>query len=229
MRSRAGARPAANASTRDTSASDWHRYQCCMDLNIEPRTRPLDEALDPVAFVRSMNGTRRHMTASQRALAEVSINAWAKRGGQAEWLPGSHSKPATAEAMAEAANVSIPTIKQAKAVIERATPAVVAAVKAGEISVKKAVESLPAKPAAPVSKFPEYDAAIARIAKLIGKDEAVAVQEGGAAVISAKEAIVWAKLPDNTMREVGRLVIGQHWTPSRARERCAIGNLAFPD
>lgn len=194
----------------------WHRYQCCLKLDIEPRMKPLAEELDPVAFVRSMNGTRRHMTASQRAVTEVSINEWAKRGGQAELPPDSHSKPATAEAMAEAAHVSVATIKQAKAVVQHATPAVVAAVKAGEISVKKAVESLPARPADPVSKFPEYDAAIARIAKLIGKDEAVAVQEGGAAVISAKEAIVWAKLPDDKMREVGRLVIGQHWTPSRA-------------
>ena len=107
-----------------------------MELNIEPRTRPLDEALDPVAFVRSMNGTRRHMTASQRALAEVSINAWAKRGYQEESAvttdsartdkPGVPVPPATAEQMAEAAHVSTRTIEQAKAVVQRAAPAVVA-------------------------------------------------------------------------------------------------------
>ena len=54
----------------------WHRYQACLRTNthLTKFDFKLDE--DPVAFVKSQNLHRRHLTASQRAAAVVACSAW---------------------------------------------------------------------------------------------------------------------------------------------------------
>jgi hypothetical protein len=54
----------------------WNRYQACIAVGLDPKTRTLDLAIDPVAFVKSYNLHRRHLNASQRAMAVVACSQW---------------------------------------------------------------------------------------------------------------------------------------------------------
>jgi hypothetical protein len=125
----------------------WHRYSAANDLGVECPTKELGD-LDPVDFVKSQNEARRHVTASQRALAITSIYAWRPSGKPA---PGAGLAKTSAE-LAAMAGASERTIQQAKVVQAKATPEVKAAVKAGTMSVKQAAETVkpkkdkPAKP-----------------------------------------------------------------------------------
>ena len=132
----------------------WHRYCILIDLGIEPKTKILPEGKDPRAFVRSVNMHRRHLNASQRAMAEVAISEW-RPHGVARGTPGV-PLGATKKEMAEAAKVSPNTIKQAKTVTEQAPASTVKAVKDGEKSVKAAAaEVAEAKKPKPAKDKPE--------------------------------------------------------------------------
>ena len=54
----------------------WHRYRACIDLGIKP-TQFNFGGDDPVAFVKSENFHRRHLTASQRAAAISALQDYA--------------------------------------------------------------------------------------------------------------------------------------------------------
>jgi hypothetical protein len=117
----------------------WHRYCVLIELGIEPKTKILPEGKDPRAFVRSVNMHRRHLNASQRAMAEVAISEWcpAHRPTENKGAPGAPLSK-TRSQMADAAKVSLRTINQAKVVTTEAPAATVKAVKDGEKSVKAA-------------------------------------------------------------------------------------------
>ena len=122
----------------------WHRYNACLAVSMPHAEVDLPDDVDPVDFVRAKNGpSRRHMTPSQLALSEVSLNAWAFRGNPKS-LPGKDFK--SAKEMAEKAGVSVSTIERAKEVISKGSDEVINAVKTGKVSVKKA---------ASVSKLPK--------------------------------------------------------------------------
>lgn len=135
----------------------WHRYLACESAGIEPRSSLLPQGSDPVAFVLACNLHRRHLTASQRALAVVTCSKWRPAGKPApgagltsEAAPGAGL---TTAAMAKEADVSERTIRQAKAVAAKAAPDVVESVKAGKVSVKTAAaKTSKAKPAAKTTK-----------------------------------------------------------------------------
>lgn len=122
----------------------WHRYRACLSSGVEPRFVKFPEGEDPVAFVRSQNYHRRHLSASQKAVAEVELNRWAKIGANQHGgsAPGAEA-PATVPQMAKAADVGTRTIEQAKQVVKAGLGD---AVKAGEVSVKRAAE---------IAKLPE--------------------------------------------------------------------------
>jgi len=93
---------------------------------------------DPVGWVRSQNYHRRHMTASQKAIAEVELSNWAREGRPRNPAPGAViSDEKTVAQMAKFAEVGTRTIEQAKEVVKAGLAGVV---KAGEVSVKKAAE-----------------------------------------------------------------------------------------
>jgi hypothetical protein len=117
----------------------WHRYGCLVRLGMAVKQVELQAGVDPKAFVKSRNLHRRHMNASQRALAVVNCNAWAPPGRRDKAAPGA-ALSTTAE-MAKEPDVSPRTINQAKVVSAEASPEVIAAVKAGEMSLKAAVET----------------------------------------------------------------------------------------
>lgn len=119
----------------------WHRFQACAELNIEPKYKEYD-GNDPVAFVLSKNLHRRHLNASQRAVAVTACR---------EWMPNHRPKEVEStfhlisnQALAEEASVSIQTIKDAKAVIKAGKADDVIA---GKTTVNKLVSELRGKPA----------------------------------------------------------------------------------
>lgn len=119
----------------------WHRYRACLSSGVAPRFIQFPEGEDPVAFVRSQNYHRRHLSASQKAVAEVELSKWARPGNQPKPEPGSGLR--TEKEMASAADVTDRTIRQAK---EAVRAGLGDAVRDGEVSLKRAAE---------IAKLPE--------------------------------------------------------------------------
>ena len=130
----------------------WHRWTAALELGMACPTAELGD-VDPRDFVRAVNGkSRRHLTQSQLAAAEVALWEWAPAGKP---NLAAAARLATNAAMAAAAGVSERTISDAKVVAEKATPEVKAAVKAGTMSVEKAAATTrPAKPAKTATAAP---------------------------------------------------------------------------
>jgi ParB-like chromosome segregation protein Spo0J len=133
----------------------WHRYLACGMAGVNPRYIDY-KGTDPVAFVRSANWHRRHLSASQRAMVEVSLTDWLPSGrptetsikstvGQEETLLNSR---VSAASMATKAGVGTNTIALAKTVMLNGSEQLQNAVKEGDISVNKAAE---------IAKLPKQD------------------------------------------------------------------------
>lgn len=128
----------------------WHRALACRIAGVNPRMIEYKGG-DPRAFVESANEHRRHMTASQRALAKVALNDWRPEGGQQSTPPnggvgsaGESAPPnggvkSTAE-MASEAHVGTRTIERAKEVHKHGSDALKEAVREGKIPVHKAAD-----------------------------------------------------------------------------------------
>jgi NACalpha-BTF3-like transcription factor len=161
----------------------WHRYNACLAVSMPHAEVDLPDDVDPVDFVRAKNGpSRRHMTPSQLALSEVSINAWAFRGNPKS-LPGKDFK--SAKEMAEKAGVSVSTIERAKEVISKGSDEVINAVKTGKVSVKKA---------ASVSKLPKEQQAKAITAPPEPKPSILEGSEPSAEELMANDLAMQADL-----------------------------------
>lgn len=125
----------------------WHRYTAAKEVGIDCPAIDLSD-VDPQDFVIAKNKTRRHITASQIALAVAAVYGW-KPPHREKVAPGATLLKSNAQ-LADIAGVSERTIRQAKTVEAKATPDVKAAVKAGTMSVKAAATALaPAKPSNP--------------------------------------------------------------------------------
>jgi hypothetical protein len=123
----------------------WHRYQACVALHLPPECRVLGSFEDPVAYVKSRNLHRRHLTGSQRAAAVVACSGWVPSTiGRA--APGA---ALTTAQLAKEADVGERTIRQAKAAHSAGLGG---AVTDGTVTAKRAAE---------VSKLPELDRAAA--------------------------------------------------------------------
>jgi len=128
----------------------WHRYQAAKEVGVNCPSKLLGD-VDPVDFVKSQNDTRRHISASQKALAITAIYAWKPAHREKKSVPGTELSKSTAE-LAVIAGVSESYIEKAKAIQASATPEVKAAVKAGTMSVKKAAETTKKKTTKPAAK-----------------------------------------------------------------------------
>lgn len=95
----------------------WHRFQACEEAGVKFRHEEY-RGSDPVAFVKSRNLERRHLTGSQKAAAVVACNKWAESGSNQHTKKGGGevtSPPrATVAQMAKEAGVSDRTIQKAK-------------------------------------------------------------------------------------------------------------------
>lgn len=129
-----------------------HRYKACVQLGIEPVYDELYdlEGMTPGEYVWSLNGNRRHLTASQRAACYVELvgdtEAEAARERQAR-KPESVSailreqNTKASEVIAKQAGVSSRTVDDAKAV-RIANPQLFEQVKSGEVSVSAAARQV---------------------------------------------------------------------------------------
>jgi len=136
----------------------WHRYQAATELQMDCPSLEMDDSIDPRDFVKAQNDSRRHLTASQRAAAIVSIYQWVSNGANQHSktgsAPSSHPTKTTAE-LAVLAGTSKRTIEQAKAADKAG---LIDAVKEGALTVKEAAKIATGKPRKP-KKFtqPTHD------------------------------------------------------------------------
>jgi len=112
-----------------------HRAQACEEIGIEPAVREYDgDESGLVGFVVSLNLHRRHLDESQRAIVAGRL-ANLRRGERAD----RSIEPSTTQAnAAELLNVSVPSVKRAREVLDHGAPELVAAVERGEVSVSAA-------------------------------------------------------------------------------------------
>ena len=147
------------------------RYQACEIAKVNPRTIDY-KGSDPAAFVRSANWHRRHLSVSQRALAQVQLSEWATAGNQPKGAI--LHPPLTVSQMATTAGVSERSIQHAKQVEESGSAALKAAVKVGDVSISTAakIAQLPKKDQAaameapPEPQYTPFDAAHDQIGEL---------------------------------------------------------------
>jgi hypothetical protein len=174
----------------------WHRYQACQQAGVNFRYAEY-KGSDPADFVESKNDRRRHLTASQRAMAKVAINAWRGRGKSA---PGADLAKTAAE-MAKEAGVSPRTIAQAKDAYDAGLQG---AVRDGALSAKAAAEVAKGrdpdakKPDPKARRIAELESQVTELTDEIelvrdGAQEAVIAAETAAALLNTDPAKVLAK------------------------------------
>lgn len=129
----------------------WHRYSACIEAGVEPVLVELPATTDPRVFVLSLNLSRRHLTASQRAAAVAAVAKWHPPHRQKQSEPGSPFQ--TIDELAAMANVSGRTVQHARVAQEAGLGD---AVREGKISAKRASQ---------VAKLPEAERAAAIEAK----------------------------------------------------------------
>lgn len=129
----------------------WHRYQISQKLKVPVVQMPY-RGTDPVAFVRSLNYHRRHLTKSQLAMVEVGLSEWLPNGRRPTTsapgtsAPGAEVAPKTTGQMAAAAGVGARTIEQAKTVAAKGSKELQEQVTEGKVSLKEAERIVKGKP-----------------------------------------------------------------------------------
>ena len=126
-----------------------NRYLACERAGVKPAFRTWDGESSAVAYVVSLNLHRRHLDESQRALIAAAIANL--RDGQRQ--VGQMAEVPTQKEAADLLNVSERSVRRARKVIDRGKPALVDAVKRGEITVSKAAKLIDTEPAAPAENL----------------------------------------------------------------------------
>jgi len=132
----------------------WNRYTAANAAGMPCPAIELGDT-DPCDFSEAMNETRRHATASQRAMAMVTIYNWASahrpsnNSATKKGVAATQKKAKTTAEMAKKAGVSSTTIKQAKAAVKAGLGE---AVKDGTLTVAQADSIAKGKAVKPRSK-----------------------------------------------------------------------------
>ena len=128
----------------DMVIDGWHRYTASQEVGMDCPSVEMDDSIDPIDFVKAQNENRRHLTASQRAAAIVSIY---------KWTPSNIGRPRgevtsplekTNEELAAMAGTTTRTIQQAKAADKAG---LIEAVKDGALTAEQAAKIASGKPA----------------------------------------------------------------------------------
>jgi hypothetical protein len=122
-----------------------NRLAACKIAGVEPRFKEFTGD-DPLGYVISLNLTRRHMDASQRAMVAAKI-ATLKDGQRSDRVQG--VPIGTASKMM---NVSTRSVKRARKVIEKADPKLVTDVEQGKVSVTAAAKTFQSESARSASR-----------------------------------------------------------------------------
>lgn len=101
----------------DEIVDGWHRYRACQVLDLEPKTRVLQDGLELAEYVLGKNAHRRHMTAEQRAAVVMLAAEWMPAHRPVASRKGDTVSPLSNDAAAERAGVSKRTIQRVKAQI----------------------------------------------------------------------------------------------------------------
>ncbi len=109
-----------------------NRYRACRELGIKPEFAWWDGD-DPTGYIVSKNLHRRHLNESQRAMVAARIATLPL--GSNQYVGRSIDLPTTQDEAARLLNVSTPSVKRARVVLERGTPEQVAAVESGQKAV----------------------------------------------------------------------------------------------
>lgn len=115
-----------------------NRLRACEAAGVEPFFEEYDGD-DPVGFVVSLNLHRRHLNASQQAMAKAKILGMSPRGGDRR----SEDFKASIDGLKAAASmipVSDKSVERARDVIKHGTPDLVRAVERGDLAVSAAAE-----------------------------------------------------------------------------------------
>lgn len=113
-----------------------HRNRACRELGINPKTVPLPDTADPLAWVISKNLHRRHLKTGQRAAIgaeQVTTSHGGDRRSRDKFSPWSVTDAA------KAVGVSPATIKKALYIRKSGTPKQFEALKAGRVNIDEAV------------------------------------------------------------------------------------------
>ena len=134
-----------------------HRYEACLELEIEPEMVPLADGEDPRRYVISINAAKRDLSQSQRGMVGAKLTNTPKSGGRPKAIaegaaePGGDEEPGKVAAfladgagwisVADAAlmmGCSVRMVRSARCVLERGIPALVDAVDNDQIAVNRA-------------------------------------------------------------------------------------------
>jgi len=115
-----------------------NRYRACQQVGVIPDYQEWDGKGDLLRLILSMNLKRRHLNTSQRALIATEL-ANMQRGNQPNVSIDTFKSVSQPEA-AELLNVSRLSVIRARKVLDTATPEIIEQVKAGDMTVNKAIQ-----------------------------------------------------------------------------------------
>ena len=160
----------------DMVLDGWHRYRACIELGIKP-TQFKFAGDDPVAYVKSQNLHRRHLTGSQRAEAVVACSEWRPAHRPNKVAPGATLSKTNLE-LAKEAGTGVRTVTDVKAAQKAG---LIDPVRDGAMTAKEAAKVARGAPAKPPKK-----AALEPAPADDGPDEAeIAAGEAAAAADNA--------------------------------------------
>ena len=116
-----------------------HRMQACLALGIEPKFRTVEMSWEEAkAYVLSVNLTRRHLDASQRAIVASRMATLKKGRPSTEDNASIDALSVTQQEAADALNVGRAQVQRAKKVEQIAAPELFAEVERGKMSLHEA-------------------------------------------------------------------------------------------
>jgi len=169
----------------------WHRLRACLRLLLPVEFETLAEDVDPRRWVISQNVSRRHLNASQRAIALAACHRyeWSPRGNPnwgASGISVGPESPISApgaelrisdSALAAMADVGVRTIQRARAVLSKGSDEVAAAVRDGATSLNVAVRRVQPRTTAQTKAPPGSETSSERPCDLTDDDRGASAAE----------------------------------------------------
>jgi ParB-like chromosome segregation protein Spo0J len=122
-----------------------NRMKACEELGIEPSIEEIEDSgdgkFDPFRWVLSVNLHRRHLTESQRAMVAAKLATLKKHEKKSDG-----SIDLSQDDAAKLLNVSVPSVKRAKQVVDAGSKEMIEAVEQGDLAVSFAANVVTEEP-----------------------------------------------------------------------------------